>query len=257
MNRVFDNYARYYDLLYRDKDYCAESEYIAGRIRKKLPKANSILELGCGTGAHAEYLARMGYIVHGIDLSENMLALAEARKASLPAELAARLSFGVDDVRSLRIDQTFDAVISLFHVVSYQSSNAELQEIVATAASHLNPGGLFLFDFWYGPAVLTQVPEIRIKRLQDDTISVTRIAEPSMHVNENIVDVKYDIFVEDKASGGINRIQEEHKMRYIFAPELPHYLDAETWSKFEACEWLSDAELSNRSWSAFVVAARK
>jgi len=257
MSQVFDSYAQYYDLVYQDKDYSAESEYIAACIHKKLPSANSILELGCGTGAHAEQLARMGYNVHGIDMSENMLDRALARKASLPAELEARLAFGIGDVRNLRTDKTYDVVISLFHVVSYQSSDAELSQVVATAARHLTPGGLFLFDFWYGPAVLSQVPEIRIKRLEDETIKVTRIAEPSMHVNENIVDVNYDIFVENKESGQITQIQEEHKMRYIFAPELPHFIDSESWSNYETCEWLSDEALSDRSWSAFVVAMRK
>jgi predicted TPR repeat methyltransferase len=63
MSQVFDTYARYYDLLYRDKDYAGESEYVAAHIRKQAPQAKCILELGCGTGAHAEHLARMGYTV--------------------------------------------------------------------------------------------------------------------------------------------------------------------------------------------------
>ena len=53
MNQVFDAYARYYDLLYCDKDYAAEAGYVANHIRKLLPHTTHILELGCGTGAHA------------------------------------------------------------------------------------------------------------------------------------------------------------------------------------------------------------
>lgn len=83
MSQVFDTYAHYYDLLYRDKDYAGESEYVAAHIRKQAPQAKRILELGCGTGAHAEHLARMGYTVHGVDLSKAMLARAEARKAKI------------------------------------------------------------------------------------------------------------------------------------------------------------------------------
>ena len=90
---VFNEYARYYDLLYRDKDYAAEAAYVASNIRRHSPRATRILELGCGTGVHAEQLARLGFIVHGIDLSETMLARAQARKTALPAELAERLSF--------------------------------------------------------------------------------------------------------------------------------------------------------------------
>ena len=54
---IFADYARYYDLLYRDKDYAAAAEYVAGLIRKFHPSARSILELGSGTGIHAGLLA--------------------------------------------------------------------------------------------------------------------------------------------------------------------------------------------------------
>jgi SAM-dependent methyltransferase len=220
MNQVFDTYARYYDLLYRDKDYAGESEYVAAHIRKQVPKAKRILELGCGTGAHAEHLARMGYTVHGVDMSKSMLARAEARKASLPPDVAARLSFGHGDVRTVRTGESYDAVISLFHVMSYQTSNADLSSAFETASVHLQPGGVFLFDFWYGPAVLAQRPDVRIKRLEDDEIKVTRIAEPEMHVNENVVDVNYQVWIEVNQSGKVEQVRETHKMRYLFLPEI-------------------------------------
>ncbi len=223
MSQVFDTYARYYDLLYRDKDYSGESEYVAAHIRKQAPKSKRILELGCGTGAHAEHLARMGYTVHGVDMSEAMLARAEARKANLPPELAARLTFGVGDVRNVRMGEFYDIVISLFHVMSYQTTNTDLEAAFETASIHLKHGGLFLFDFWYGPAVLTQRPEVRVKRLEDDEIKVTRIAEPRMYVNENVVDVNYTVFIEAKLTGQVKQIKETHKMRYLFLPELQCY----------------------------------
>ena len=50
MNPVFDTYAHYYDLLYQDKDYVAEAEYVAAYIQSHSPQAERILELGCGTG---------------------------------------------------------------------------------------------------------------------------------------------------------------------------------------------------------------
>ena len=257
MSQVFDNYAQYYDLVYQDKDYAAEAEYVAASIRKQSADANSILELGCGTGAHAARLARMGYEVHGIDMSAEMLGRAEKRKKSLPSEVADLLSFSLGDARSVRRQQAYDVVIALFHVISYQATNADLESAIETAAIHLSPGGLFLFDFWYGPAVLSQKPEVRVKRLEGPDVRVTRIAEPLTHVNENCVDVNYDIFIEQKTTGAIAQIKEKHKMRYIFLPELEHFLDLEKWSNYETCEWLENSSLSDDSWSAFVVAKRK
>lgn len=253
MSQVFDAYARYYDLLYRDKDYSGEAEYVASHIRKQAPKAKRILELGCGTGAHAEHLARIGYTVHGVDMSEAMLARAEVRKAALPPEVAARLSFGLGDVRAVRTGETYDAVISLFHVMSYQTTNVDLEAAFETASVHLQPGGLFLFDFWYGPAVLAQHPEVRVKRLEDDEIKVTRIAEPVMHVNENVVDVTYQVWIEVNESGAVEQVLETHKMRYLFLPELTRLLDLHEFAMLEAIEWLTDNPPGEKSWGVLAV----
>lgn len=252
---VFDSYARYYDLLYRDKDYAAEAAYVGSRLKRHAPRAARILELGCGTGAHAAHLAQMGYAVHGVDQSDSMLARAAARRASLAAETAARLSFGRGDVRTVRTGAMYDAVVSLFHVMSYQVTNADLQAAFATAAAHLTPGGLFLFDFWYGPAVLAQRPETRVKRLEDDSIKVTRIAEPVMRENECVVDVNYTVFIEEKGSGSVRQVRETHRMRYLFLPELA-LLQGVAFRERASWAWMSDGDPGPHSWAAFQVLGR-
>ena len=83
---IYEDFGRFYDLIYRDKDSAAESEFVYNRIRKYTPDASSVLELGCGTGIHAQYLAEYGLEVFGIDQSLQMLEKAEARKkAAIPA----------------------------------------------------------------------------------------------------------------------------------------------------------------------------
>ena len=256
MNQVFDTYARYYDLLYRDKDYAAEAEYITSHIHRHAPQAKSILELGCGTGAHAEHLARMGYSVHGVDMSAEMIARAEARKAALPAEMAARISFSLGDARTVRMQQIYDVVISLFHVMSYQTSNADLNATYETAAMHLSPGGLFLFDYWYGPAVLIQKPEVRVRRLEDNKIKVTRIAEPVIYVNDNVVDVNYTVFIEVKETGQVEQIKETHRMRYFFLPELKFYGTGK-FKEIISNAWMTNNVLNVDIWSGFQLLVRE
>jgi SAM-dependent methyltransferase len=192
-----------------------------------------------------------------VDMSKAMLARAEARKAALPPEVAARLSFGLGDVRTVRTNQIYDAVISLFHVMSYQASNADLEAAFETASVHLQPSGLFLFDFWYGPAVLTQRPEVRVKRLEDDEIKVTRIAEPEMHVNENVVDVNYTVFIEVKDSMKVEQVSETHRMRYLFLPELLHFADAEVWTDSKSFSWMKLQELHQDEWAGLFFATKK
>ena len=112
---VFADYARYYDLLYRDKDYAAAAEYVAVLIRKFHPAARSILELGSGTGIHASLLAKKGFKVHGIERSPEMLARSQALAENRAAG-DGRLTFTTGDIRDVRLNKRFDAVIALFQV---------------------------------------------------------------------------------------------------------------------------------------------
>jgi SAM-dependent methyltransferase len=253
---VFDHYASYYDLFYSGKDYGAEARYVTRHLREFGAGTGEILELGCGTGAHAAELARAGYEVTGVDLSERMLARANTRLEGMAAPERAKLRFVHGDARNARLDRRFDAVISLFHVMSYQNSNDDLLAAFSTAARHLSPGGVFLFDFWYGPAVLTQRPETRVHDLQNAEIRVTRVARPRLRENENIVDVGFTVLIEDKATGTVKRLEETHVMRYLFLPEIDYLLERSGMRRECAKEWMTDNAPSLASWGGFVVARR-
>lgn len=253
---VFDAYGKYYDLLYRDKDYTTEGEWVLSRLRIHHPAPVSLLELGCGTGAHAQVFARHGLSVHGIDRSESMLAAARHRCALLPDLERGRIRLAPGDVRTLRTGETYDAVVSLFHVASYQTSNADLQGFLETAACHLAPGGVLAFDFWFGPAVLAQQPSVRVQRLSDPACRITRIAEPAHRFTENVVDVQYTLFVEEAASGVMTSLQERHSMRYLFIPELCA-MAGQWFAISEWRTWRSDLLPDQNSWSAFAVMVRK
>lgn len=254
---IFDAYATYYDLLYRDKDYAGEADYVATRIRQMMPGAQRILDLGCGTGKHDEYLARLGFSVHGMDISDEMLSRARERKAKLPADIAEKLSFSAGDIRTVRTGQTYDAVISLFHVMSYQTANSDVMTALQTAADHLKPGGLFVFDFWYGPAVLTQKPEIRVKRLESKDHRVVRIAEPIELPRINSVQVNYQVWVESLQNGQIGNFCESHLMRYFFEPEMDLLMTQSEFKIESITAWLEDSPPHQGNWSALIVAVRQ
>jgi len=248
---VFKEYARYYDLLYRDKDYRGEADYVHRLIQQHRPEAKTILNLGCGSGRHDLYLAENGYKVVGIDISEEMLTT--ARKA---ANNSAATEYLLGDIRSFRSEQKFDAVIALFHVMSYQSTNEDLLAAFKTVQFHLKPDGLFLFDCWYGPGVLTDRPMVRVKTLEDERLKVTRIANPVMTASSNLVDVNYQIFIEDRESKRIEEISETHRMRYLFEPEVRELLAQAGFTITSSEEWLSSAPLDFSSWNA-VFACKK
>ena len=245
---VFAAYSKYYDLLYRDKDYPGEARYIHELVTKHRPGARTVLDLGCGTGRHAQLLAERDYQLTGVDLSEEMLKVAR--------ESGPQLSFVQGDVRSVRLGKTFDVVLSLFHVMSYQTTNADLRAALSTVREHLAPGGLFVFDCWYGPAVLSSRPETRVKRLEDASIQVTRLAEPVLHPNDNLVDVNYHVLIRDKQSGAVEELRETHKMRYLFAPEVLLLLDGAGLRLTQLSEFMSDREPGFETWNAVFIGTR-
>lgn len=249
---VFNSYARYYDLLYRDKDYAAEARHVHDTLQRHSPGAQSILELGCGTGAHAIHLASLGYAIHGVDRSHEMLAAANRLKDA-SADLAARIRFSPGDIRQVQLGERFDVVIALFHVISYLPANDDLRAAFTAARRHLDAGGIFLFDCWYGPAVLTVPPAVRVKRMEDDDTSVVRIAEPVMHPNENLVDVNYQVFVREKSRGQFEVLQESHRMRYLFKPEIEWLLADSGFKLVECFEWMTGRPPGSDTWGVCFV----
>ena len=165
---AFGSYSRYYDLLYKDKEYAKEADYIHGLIQQYAPKTRTLLDLGCGTGKHDFLLAEKGYSVHGVDMSETMLQEAKKRKPAKDSKLKSMPEFSQGDIRNFRLDKKFDAIISLFHVMSYQVTNKDLTDAFQTAKHHLNDGGIFIFDCWYGPCVITEKPLVKVKTLEDE-----------------------------------------------------------------------------------------
>ncbi|WP_066355836.1 class I SAM-dependent DNA methyltransferase [Aliarcobacter skirrowii] len=245
MSQFGSLYSQYYDLLYSDKNYFAEVNYVDNLIKAHIKEGKTLLDLGCGTGKHAELFCEKGYMVHGVDLSCEMLEIAQKRALNKKEQL----KFTHSNIQELNLNKHFDVVVSLFHVMSYQNSNKALIQAFEVAKKHLKQGGIFIFDFWYGPAVLTDLPVTRVKRLENEYIKVTRIAEPHLHAQTNIVDVNYDVFIEDKESNKIIEKKELHKMRYFFNTELEIVCKKVGFKILDKYEWLSKKEPDFNSWN--------
>jgi len=244
---TFKKYSTYYNLLYQDKNYEEEVEYVEKLIKRhsEIP-VSEILDMGSGTGRHDFIFAQKNYHITGIDLSEEMTHIAQAANVK-------NTEFHTGDVRSIELDKQFDAVISLFHVASYQTTNEDFVKYLQTAKKHIKPGGVFIFDFWYGPAVLSDKPTTRIKRLENNEIQITRLTESEILPNSNIVNVKFEVLIEDKENGELTKTQELHPMRYWFYPEIEYFCKHVGFKIERSFQWMTETELSLESWNGVVV----
>ena len=256
MSKVFDLYSKYYEDLYEDKDYQKEVEFVISSVELNGKTLGDILELGCGTGKHAKILASRGYKVHGIDRSKRMIDLAKEKIMHLPHKLQGNLSFELGDATNFKTNKKFDIVLALFHVISYQTSNRALNMLFETAFEALKPGGIFLFDYWYGPAVLTEKPSVRHKRKENKFVVIDRIATPKLLAQKNVVDVNYKILIKDKSTSSLEEINEVHSMRYFFLNEIE--LFAEKYDFKIVCnnQWLTNKSPSINSWCSYTILSK-
>jgi SAM-dependent methyltransferase len=256
MSEIFAAYSHYYDLLYADKDYRAEADYVASKLREHRRGVHRVVEFGSGTGRHGRLLARAGFDVVGIERSATMLRQSASVAAEEGPVSPGTFAAVEGDVRTRTVPGPFDAAISLFHVVSYQTANDDVAALFRNAAQHLHSGGVFLFDVWYGPAVLTLRPETRVKRMANERMRITRIAEPHLLSDTNCVEVNFDVFIEDVPTGGIKRLQEQHLMRFFTTPEIAWLAELSGFRMLEAEEWLTRKAPSTSTWGVCYVLRR-
>jgi SAM-dependent methyltransferase len=242
----FKLYSAYYDLLYQDKDYKSEAAYVHHHLRQLLPEAKQLLELGSGTGNHARYLCEYNYNITGVERSEEMIELAKRKaiKCFHPV---------LSDITNFELDHQYDAAVSLFHSMCYLTTNDQLLVSFKNVSKHLKAGGIFAFDFWYGPAVLYHLPVARTKYQQNEFIEVSRRGETTMDIKNNIAEVNYEIVVKDKKNGSYNTIREKHPMRYFSIPEIALIANETGFNAIGFEEFLTGNQPTLESWNIFVI----
>jgi len=215
----FKDYADLYDLFYAEKDYRAECTYIMKIAEKySINPVRKLLDVGCGTGGHALVWAQEGMEVAGLDRSPQMLLNAQ-RKAQ---ELKLNVPFLEGNVREFDLEKKFDVVTALFAVMSYQTATEDILASLSSVRGHLERGGLFLFDVWSGPGVLSDPPHDRVSSFWRGNFEILRTVRPTHDVSRHVFEIHYDILcIEgDKI---LKRIREVHSMRYFFPQEVADY----------------------------------
>lgn len=250
-------YTDLYDYFYRDKDYERECDLLEQLFQTYGGGATrSVLDLGCGTGGHSLVLAQRGYAVVGVDRSAGMLTRARQKAEALGkggggnsdsnddndkdnnisndnSVVAGhgRAVFRQEDIRDAEFgDEKFDAALMMFAVLGYQLENADVLSALRTARRALLPGGLFVFDVWYGPAVLGERPSERVKVVSTEAGGqILRAASAELDARRHLCAVRYRVWrLED---GRVPESAEEtHRMRYFFPLELELLLETSGFS---------------------------
>jgi SAM-dependent methyltransferase len=196
---MFSKSAKFYDAQYFWKKYAEETEQLVKLIRRHVPHAKTLLEVACGTGAHAQYLIEYGFEVEGLDLDPDLLKIANEKNPTTTFHLA--------DMRNFDLGKKFDVVVSLFSAIGYADGVEGLNRTLVAIAGHLEPGGLVIIEPWFGPdqfisgrthALFVDQPDIKLARM-----NVSRVEGRT-----SILDFKFMV-AED---GQITTFEELHRL---------------------------------------------
>ena len=167
--------------------------------RQRSPRATTLLDVGCGTGAHLPRFTDEFDVV-GVDLSPQMLAVAAKRAPG------AVLVEG--DFRSFTLDRGFDVAVSLFSGIGYLTELEDLQAAIANIAAHLHRGGVLLIegwvepDFWIGNTVNAESG-------RTGDLAVARAVRSSRTGSRCEIEMRYVAATPE----GITTVDEQHTMR--------------------------------------------
>ncbi|MBQ3490729.1 MAG: class I SAM-dependent methyltransferase [Clostridia bacterium] len=142
MNEQYAVLAAYYDRIMEDIDYEAWCDFYEACFTENGIKPKNILDLACGTGSITVPLAKRGYALTGIDLSSEMLSLAQEKSD----EAKVKIRFSEQNIALFQAGGNFDAIICSFDGINYLTSPKDVQSCFASVAETLSDGGVFIFD---------------------------------------------------------------------------------------------------------------
>jgi SAM-dependent methyltransferase len=252
MNCFGPEYSHVYDLLYSNKNYDDEVLFVVNQIKYFSPKSKKLLDLGCGTGKHDMEFLKYQFEVTGVDQSEAMLQIANRNIEITSRSQNPNIKFINADIRNFNLNETFDTVVSLFHVMSYQVTDLDLASVFAGVGRHLQKGGIFIFDFWNGDAVRKHGLEDKDRIVSSNELDIIRKCQSRLLDNRNVL-VQYETIINHKSSDKKSNFKEEHVMRYFFIDDLTKSASQHGFRLLHSASWLSNNPIDSDSWSAYAI----
>ena len=139
---AYHNLAASYDRLTNDVDYRGIVAFYDAILQKENVRPRSAIDLACGTGSVALLLAQQYDRVIGVDMSEEMLTVAQQRAY----EQEKRPLFICQMLQQLRLPVAVDLAVCALDGLDYILNPADCKEAIARVYRALNPGGIFIFD---------------------------------------------------------------------------------------------------------------
>lgn len=167
----------YYHILYKNRND-KEAQSFMDNITEYLnmPENGTILDLACGKGRHSIYLNKMGYLVTGVDLSENSIAIANQSSNDT-------LQFKTHDMRE-PMNETYDAVFNLFTSFGYFDTHEDNIKTLKAIKESINEYGFGVIDFFNTDYIIENLVAEETKEIDGITFNIKRTVENNKIIKE-------------------------------------------------------------------------
>ena len=142
MMNAYQNLAASYDRLTNDVDYEGWVDFAQAIVEREGLHPRTVADLACGTGSATRILAKRGYQVTAVDLSEDMLTEAMDKCADLPNLPV----FAHQNLASLCLPRGVDMAVCFLDSLDYILDPHDCEAAIRRTYKALNPGGIFIFD---------------------------------------------------------------------------------------------------------------
>ena len=139
---AYSGFAEVYDLFMDNVPYEIWGEYLLDRLLEYGIRDGLVLDLGCGTGKMTRFLAKEGYDMIGVDVSQEMLGIAAEKESE-----GKPILYLNQDMREFELYGTVGAVVSVCDSINYLLEEGDILRTFRLVHNYLYPGGVFLFDF--------------------------------------------------------------------------------------------------------------
>lgn len=139
---MYGAFAAVYDRMQYDVDYNLWIQKIHEIVKSYNPGAKRMLELACGTGTIGIGLSKIGYIVEGLDLSEDMLAVAQSKAY----DAGVKMRFYHQDMSQFQTKKKYDVIYCMCDGLNYVIDDEQMTNVFESIYNHLTPEGLVIVD---------------------------------------------------------------------------------------------------------------
>lgn len=242
---AYGGFAQVYDEFMDNVDYHQWCDYAIKLLKKYGVTDGPLVEIGCGTGTGTMLFAKAGYEMTGIDISQEMLEIAESKKESED------ILYVLQDATEMELPYKVPAMVSIGDSMNYITDYGDFTMVLKRVNKFLDKNGIFVFDL----KTRKYFSDIGETTIAEDREDCSFIWENYFDKETNINEYYLSVFVRGN-DGRYDKYEEEHFQRGYTLDEVKKAVEMSGLKIENIYEAFSDNEGNEENVRVYVVARK-